>query len=172
MKRVSLIAVVLLVAGCGEGAYKDLEDFVKNSGQSVPRRVEPLPEVKPYEAFAYDAFDLPDPFRPRKLAGGKTGAQGQGPDMDRPKEPLEAYPLESLKMVGTLVQKKDAFALIKTPDNNLVRVRSGNYLGQNFGKISDVTEAEVKIKEFVQDADGSWTERTSSLLLEEQEQKK
>ena len=75
-------------------------------------------------------------------------------------------------MVGTLQQAKNTFALVKAPDNTLFRVKTGNYLGQNFGQITEITESGVKLKEIVQDTGGDWSERTSSLLLEEQEQKK
>lgn len=168
MRLFTALAVTLVLAGCGGGAYKDLEQFVKDSGQGLRGRVEPLPEVKPYEAFTYSAFDLPDPFKPRKIeAKGVAGGGGLRPDFSRRKEPLETFPLESLKMVGTLQQAKDTYALVKAPDNTLFRVRAGNYLGQNFGQITEISESEVKLKEIVQDTGGDWTERTSSLLLEE-----
>lgn len=166
MKLLTALALVLALAGCEGGAYKDLEQFVKESGQGLRGRVEPLPEVKPYEAFSYNAFDLPDPFKPRKIEG-KGGGGGTRPDFNRRKEPLEAFPLESLKMVGTLQQAKETYALVKAPDNTLFRVQTGGYLGQNFGQITEINETEVKLKEIVQDTGGDWTERTSSLLLEE-----
>ena len=83
------------------------------------------------------------------------------------KEPLEAFPLEQLKMVGTLSQGNDVYALVRA-DKTLYRVKKGNYMGQNFGLITDVTEGEIKLKEIVQDSAGDWTERQSTLpLLEE-----
>jgi type IV pilus assembly protein PilP len=130
--------------------------------------------VKPYEPFAYDAYDLVDPFRPRKLTPPKAvaGAGGLQPDFSRRKEPLESYPLESLKMVGTLQQKKVMHALVRTPDNNLYRVRAGNYLGQNFGRITDINESVVMLKEIVQDSTGSWEEKEQTLQLQDQEARK
>lgn len=174
--RLLMIAVSLLLVSCGGDQYQDLRQFVNNSGNNLHGRVEPLPEVKPYEPFTYDAFDLPDPFHPRKPdATEKNGGDRppQASDLRR-KEALEAYPLESLKMVGTLQDKaKRMFALIKTPDNNLYQVKSGNYIGQNFGIVSVITETSITLKEVVQDASGVWTERTSSLqLLDEEESKK
>lgn len=176
MIRSTLILTFALftLAGCGGEEYSDLKQFIKDAGNGMQGRVDPLPEVKPYEAFAYEAFDLQDPFKPRKIAAAKDGASsGPAPDMNRRKEALEAYPLESLQMVGTLQDKtKKMFALVKTPDSNIYQVKSGNYLGQNFGVISMITETSVTLKEVIQDTSGVWTERTSSLqLLDEEESK-
>lgn len=165
--KVGVILLAAALAACGEGQYKDLEQFVKESGQGLRGKVEPLPEVKRFEPFLYNAFDISDPFKPRKIEPAKVGGGGPQPDFSRRKEPLEAYPLESLKMVGTLQQNKVTYALVKSPDNNLYRVKPGNYMGQNFGLISDITETDIKLKEVVQDSTGDWTERVSTLLLEE-----
>jgi type IV pilus assembly protein PilP len=174
MMRVSIVITVaaLSLTGCGGEQFSDLKQFVKESGEGLRGRVEPIPEVRQFEPFAYNAFDLPDPFKPRKtVADTRGGGAGGGPrpDLNRRKEALEAFPLESLQMVGTLEQKQVRFALIKTPDNNLYRVKSGNYLGQNFGVVTSISEATVTLKEVIQDSSsGSWTERTSSLQLLEQ----
>jgi len=149
------------------------QSIVDDLNQQYPRhrvecRIEPLPPVKPFEPFTYEGFDLPDPFKPRKLAEKRDGgASGLAPDLNRRKEPLEAFPLEQLKMVGTLSQGKDTYALVRA-DKTLYRVKKGNYMGQNFGLITDVTESEIKLKEIVQDSAGDWAERQSVLpLLEE-----
>jgi type IV pilus assembly protein PilP len=170
---VFILSTGFLLAACSE-EFQDIKDFIKESETGLKGRVEPLPEVKPYEPFAYNAFDLPDPFKPRKIEGPKAaGASKLQPDLNRRKEALEAYPLENVRMVGTLQQAKNIWALIKTPDNNLYRVKTGNYMGQNFGLITDVTEASMKLRELIQDSTGDWTERESSLqLLDEQERKK
>jgi len=173
MRALLAIAVAaLLVSGCGGEQFSDLKQFVKDSGEGLRGRVEPIPEVRQFEPFAYNAFDLPDPFKPRMaVADVRGGASGGGPrpDLNRRKEALEAFPLESLQMVGTLEQKQVRFALIKTPDSNLYRVKSGNYLGQNFGVVTSISESTVTLKEVIQDSSsGSWTERTSSLQLLEQ----
>jgi type IV pilus assembly protein PilP len=164
----------LAVLGCSGEQYGDLRDFVKNSDKLPHGRIPPLPEVKPYEPYTYAAFDLIDPFKPRKIEPPK-GASGGGlaPDLNRRREPLEAYPLESLRMVGTLEQKKQMFALVRAPDNTLFRVKSGNYVGQNFGRIVAISESSVKLKEIVQDSAGNWEEKEQVLqLTEEQEAKK
>jgi type IV pilus assembly protein PilP len=163
----------LFLAACGSGEFSDLKEFVDQSGQGLRGRVEPLPQVKPYEPITYNAFELPDPFKPRKIEPEKGGGGGGlAPDTTRRKEPLEAYPLESLKMVGTLERGNQRWALIKTPDNSLYRVRRGNYMGQNFGVIAMISESSITLKELIQDTTGSWSERTSNLQLLEEEEKK
>ena len=167
MKRLILPAALLALAGCSSEG-DELRQFVQNSDKGLPRRIEPLPAVKPFEPFTYEGFDLPDPFKPRKLTANKEGpGGGLAPDLNRRKEPLEAFPLEQLKMVGTLTQGNDTYALVRA-DKTLYRVKKGNYMGQNFGLITDVTDGEIKLKEIVQDSAGDWAERQSVLpLLEE-----
>ncbi len=174
MKRIVFILLLgFLLAACSE-EFQDIKDFIKESDKGLRGRVDPLPEVKPYEPFIYNAFDLPDPFKPRKIETVKgPGASKLQPDLNRRKEALEAYPLENLRMVGTLERSKIIYALIKSPDNNLYRVKTGNYMGQNFGLITDVTESSLKLKELIQDGAGDWAERESDLqLLDEQGRKK
>jgi type IV pilus assembly protein PilP len=171
--RFSVVLSTLLLTACGGGEFSDLKEFVEQSGQGLRGHVEPLPQVKAYEPMSYNAFDLPDPFKPRKIEPERSASGGPSPDMNRRKEPLEAYPLESLKMVGTLERGKQRWALIKTPDGNLYRVRQTNYMGQNFGVIAMITDSSITLKELIQDTTGSWSERTSNLqLLEEEEKKK
>jgi type IV pilus assembly protein PilP len=170
MMRATLLIVsaLLALAGCGERHLDEVKKFVKDSDKLPRSAIKPLPEVKPYEAVTYNAFDLVDPFTPRKIQPpkGKAGG-GLQPDFNRRKEPLEAFPLENLKMVGILQQNRVTHALIKAPDNNVFRVRAGNYMGQNFGRIVNVTESSVVLKEIVQDSSGSWEEKDQTLLLQE-----
>lgn len=166
-KPLILILGCVMLAGCGSEKHSDLRQFVKDSENLPKSRIQPLPEVKPYEPFEYAAFDLLDPFKPRKIEPPKsTAAGGLQPDVNRRREPLEAYPLEALKMVGILKQK-EVFAVVRTPDNNLFRVKSGNYLGQNFGRISSVSDTSITLKEIVQDSTGNWEEKEQTLLLQE-----
>ena len=168
MKRVLLPAAVALALGGCSSELDELKTFVRDSEKGLPRRIEPLPPVKPFEPFAYEGFDLPDPFKPRKLAAPKDNPNSAlAPDLNRRKEPLEAFPLEQLKMVGTLQQGADMYALVRA-DKTLYRVKKGNYMGQNFGLITEVGEGDIKLKEIVQDSAGDWAERQSVLpLLEE-----
>lgn len=167
MRPIYFALAVLSLTACGGEEFQDLRDFVKNSGADMRGKIEPPPEVKPYEYFAYNnETNLPDPFKPRKQdsrSGGGSGANA--PDLDRPKEALEEFPLESLKMVGYLYQNKVGNAVIRAPDGKLHRVKAGNHIGLNFGLIKEVTDTEVIIKEMVQDSAGDWTERVSSLQL-------
>jgi type IV pilus assembly protein PilP len=168
MKRHAIILAFasIVLASCGGEQYSDLRQFVKDSDNLPRGRIPPLPDVKPYEPFSYNAYDLVDPFKPRKIEPPKNAAGGGiQPDLTRRKEPLEAYPIENLRMVGTLQQGKTNFALVKSPDNNLFRVKTGNYLGQNFGLITDISESSIKLKEIVQDSGGDWTERISTMTL-------
>lgn len=166
--HVSALLVVLL-AGCGGEEFQDLRDFVNNAGADMRGKVEPPPDIKPYEPFAYDnSTSLPDPFKPRKQDARSSNRAGQNqPDLDRPKEELEDYPLESLKMVGYLFQRNVGHAVVRSSEGKIYRVKAGNYIGLNFGQILSVSETEVKIKEMVQDSAGDWTERESSLQLVE-----
>ncbi len=176
MKTKSLIVIVMCavaLGGCGGEEHSDLRQFVKESDKLPGGRIPPLPEVKPYEPFAYNAYDLTDPFKPRKIEPPKSTAKGGlQPDFNRPREALEAFPLENLKMVGTLQQKGMVYALVQAPDKGLYRVTSGNYLGQNFGRIMGITETDIKLKEIVQDSGGNWEEKEQALQLQEQEAKK
>lgn len=165
MKRVLTLAVMTAsLYGCGGDGMEDLKAFVAEAGKDMQGKIEPLPEIKPYEAFSYEAFDLPDPFRPRKLSGKGGGMQ---PDLSRPKEPLEAYSLETLKMVGVMSRKGVIEAIVKNPDNAIYHVHVGNYMGQNFGLITRISESEIELREIVQDSAGDWSERISTLVLQE-----
>jgi type IV pilus assembly protein PilP len=173
MKPRAILIPVLsaaLLAACAGEEQQELRAELATMTKDVRGRVDPLPVVKPYEPVPYTAFDQPDPFGPTKIVLAtkekQTASSGLQPDLDRPKEPLEAYPLESLKMVGTLGQKKQTFAVIKA-DASLYRVRPGNYLGQNYGVITRITDSEIILRELIQDSGGDWAERTSTLLLQE-----
>ena len=172
--RIILVAIVsLLLAACSGGDNQDLREWMNEAGKNIKGKIPPLPEVKPYEAVPYDAGNLVDPFRPAKIGPEqqKKSAGGVQPDLDRPREPLEAYPLESLKFVGVMTRKGASYAIIQV-DGALYQVRVGNYMGQSFGVITKVTESEVTLKELTQDSSGDWVEKVSVLLLQGQEGKK
>lgn len=166
-----IVAVSLALTACSSQTHQDLRDWMAEQGKGAKGKLDPLPQVKPYEPFAYNAFDLPDPFKPRKIEPAK-GNSKLAPDLTRRKEPLEAYPLESLNMVGTLQKDNQVYALVRTPDKDLYQVRPGNHVGQNYGVILGVSDSEIKLKELIQDGAGDWTERSSTLqLLQPQERK-
>jgi type IV pilus assembly protein PilP len=138
-------------------------------------KVQPIPEPKRFTPQEYTQQAATDPFSQQKLTqalkresqqSGSTSAALLTPEMNRRKEPLEAYPLDAMVMVGTLVKQGQPVALVKV-DNLLYQVRPGNYLGQNYGKVVKVSETEVVLRELVQDAAGEWVERNSTLQLQE-----
>jgi type IV pilus assembly protein PilP len=167
-----LCVLFLMVSACSdEGTYGDLVEFVNKSGEGLHGKVDPLPEIKPLVKFTYEAFDIADPFSARKGGGAKESQNALQPDLKRRKEILENFPVENLAMVGTLQRDRHIFALIRTPDNTVHRVKVGNYLGQNYGLITGISETEVKLKEVIQDSANDWTERIGTLMLQAQEQR-
>ena len=129
------LGIGLMLAGCSGESHQDLRAWMQEQGKGAKGKLDPLPQVKPYEPFAYNAFDLPDPFRPRKVEPLK-GSSKLAPDLNRRKEPLEAFPLESLQMVGTLQRGKGTYALVRTTDKDIYQIKVGNYMGQSFGVVA------------------------------------
>ena len=167
MKSIYFALICLLLTGCGGDEFQDLRDFVKNSGADMRGKIPPPPSVKLYEPFAYvNDANLSDPFKPRKPEVSPSGKRGENePDLNRPKEALEEFPLESLRMVGYVLKAKTGYAVIRAPDKKLYQVKVGNYIGMNFGLIKKISDSEIEIKEEVQDSTGDWSERISSLQL-------
>ena len=171
MKRLLILACAALLAGCEGEQYGDLKKELNDMTKDLRGRVDPLPQVRPYEPVPYQAENEVDPFRPERIevaaaAGAGPAASGKQPDLDRPKEPLEAFPLESIQMVGSLTQGRETFGLVKAGPN-LYRVRKGNYMGQNFGVITGIDEVQISLKELIQEGSGEWIERASALQLQE-----
>jgi type IV pilus assembly protein PilP len=163
-------ALCLILSGCGSDGLEEVREFVKNAHADKKPKVEPLPELKTQETFVYAATGLVDPFsvanlKPQSL--GPKGAGGPRPDPTRRKEPLEDYPLDSLKMVGTLVRGKQAWAIVQAPDGTVHRAKKGDHLGQNFGMVTKVTEEKVDLIELIQSSLGDWVEREANLSLAE-----
>lgn len=165
IKTLGMLPAVLLIVGCSGSEGDDLDQFMADASKSMSASVEPLPQVQPYVPLQFNVdSSISDPFKPRK-AISKGSFQ---PNLNRPKQPLEAYPLENLNYVGLLSKSKSKFALIKTPDNTLHQVEVGNYLGTNFGMVTAISDTEVSLKEIIQDElSGDWVERISSLSLQE-----
>ncbi len=164
-----IAASAVVLSSCGGGDDQDLKAWMAEQGLASRGKIDPIPAMRPYEAFTYNAFDQADPFKPRKV---ETGKGSRGPDMARRKEALEAYPLETLKMVGTLQKGRAIVGLVKANDNRVFQVRQGNYMGQNFGVITAIADGEVTMKELFQDGAGDWAERQTKIMLQEREQKK
>jgi type IV pilus assembly protein PilP len=167
-----IVAAAMLAVSCGGEEHGDLKQELASLTKDLRGRVDPLPQVRPYEPVPYTAEGQIDPFRPERIevAAARGAASASTALIEeqkkRPPEPLEAFPLESIQMLGTITQHKETFALVKAGPN-LYRVRKGNYMGQNFGVITAIDEAQISLKELVQDSSGDWVERTSSLQLVE-----
>jgi type IV pilus assembly protein PilP len=169
-------AVVALMLALGVSAcstdISDLRTFVDEAKKSQKAKVAPLPEIKPYETFRYAANHLRDPFEPftptqptkTVKVGSKTGS-GPKPIEGRAREALESYPLDVLRMVGILEQSNTMWALLKGSDGTIHRVQTGNYIGQNHGKILSISEDKISLTEIVPDGLGGWIERPASLAL-------
>lgn len=172
MRRLPALFAALALAACGGEEHSDLKQELAQLTKDFRGRVDPLPQVKPYEPVPYTAEGQVDPFRPERIdvAGARRAPVASNSriekERDRPKEPLEAFPLESIQMMGTITQKKETFALVKAGPN-LYRVRKGNYMGQNFGVVTGIDETQISLKELIQDGGGEWVERNSALQLVE-----
>ena len=167
VRLVLVIAGTLGLAACG-GDMSDLQDFVAQEKAKPPGPIEPLPQVKPYEGFVYRAENLRSPFVPD--FGGSAANRGKGgggpcPDPNRNSEYLEGFPLDGLRMVGTLTLAGEQYSLIQDPDRAVHRVQVGNYLGQNFGKITSIGEYEMDVLEVVPDGLGGCMERQAGMAV-------
>ena len=168
---IALSASLALLAGCGGEEHRDLKQELAQLTKDFRGQVPPLPQVKPYEPVPYTSEGQVDPFRSERIevAQGSRHSAGQSKLAEhekRVKEPLEAFPLESIQMLGTITQANETFALVKAGPN-LYRVRKGNYMGQNFGVVTGIDESQITLKELIQDGGGEWIERNSALQLVE-----
>lgn len=164
------VALPLAIAGCSadQGELQAWMDQVRRDTRPIS---DVIPEPKQYEPFRYENAGQVEPFSSAKLQAAfdrLVQRQGSGlkPDLDRRREPLEAFPLESIRMVGHLSNGKQNFALLQV-ETLVYQAKVGSYAGQNFGMITKVSENEVKLKELVQDAAGDWVERETELRLQE-----
>lgn len=153
------------VSACAGGG-DDLDKYINEIKARPGGRIEPLPEITPYEVFSYvaDVQGLRSPFRPdTPQAGGKGG--GPRPDVERSREYLESFPLDTLSMVGTLHIGDTMYGLIQTSDGLIHRVIPGNYLGQNDGRIMGISESEIGLVEIISDGIGGYIERDAAVGL-------
>lgn len=148
----------------------DLQAWMGEQAKAMRGSVKPLPEIRPFPVVSYEGVTGDDPFRMGRMDVERRAAStGLRPDMDRRKEPLEAYPLESLRMVGVLSQGKSNRALVLA-GKNLHQIKVGNYMGQNFGVVTSIGESAMTLKELVEDVQGDWVERISTLTLQERQE--
>ncbi len=169
MRQYLVLMCCLGLLGCAGEDQQDLRAWMDEQAASMRGRVKPLPEIKPFTMVGYAAAGLTEPFELSRIEPVKASRGEFRPDLDRRREPLEAYPLESLAMVGVLRQGRTIAALVMA-DKSLYQVKVGNYMGQNFGVVTEITDAEVKLRELVEDGNGDWVDRTSALLLQERQE--
>ena len=158
----SIAVLLLAISGCSEDT-SDLERWIAETKLKYQGEVEPLPEIEPYRTFVYDASLLSDPFVIEQYIDDSP--IGPKPDAGRRKEPLEYFPLDTLKMVGILEQHNTMWGLIRDSEGTIHRVQAGNYAGENDGKIFSVSETEISISELIPDGLGGWIDRQASLSL-------
>jgi type IV pilus assembly protein PilP len=164
--RIAVVAAVLAaVAGCSDDT-EQLRAKIDEIKSRPGGRIEPLPEVKPYETFAYPAADLRSPFEPGVPASA-AGANAVRPDSSRPREFLEQFSLDTLRMVGTLKLQGRMYGLVQTKDGLVHRVLPGNHMGQSDGRITAIDEGKISLIEIVPDGMGGFIERPAALALSE-----
>jgi len=167
MKPVLILACTIALGACSSD-QEDIQGWMAEQEKGIKGSVKPLPEVQPFPVVKYTAAEAA-PFAPARIEPAAKAGTGGGPDLNRRREPLEAFPLESLELVGVMQQGAKEHALIKA-DTSLYPVRVGNYVGQNFGLVTGIADTEVTVKELVEDLNGDWVERTSTLLLQERQE--
>lgn len=169
------VAAVMALSACEGSEHEEINKWMAEQRAVTKPQIEPIPEPKKFTPEVYSQESAVEPFSNQKLTQAlKRDAQQSGsasaallaPELNRRKEPLEAYPLDSMTMVGSLMKKGNPVALLRV-DNLLYQVKPGNYLGQNYGRITKVGESEVVLRELVQDAAGEWIERVATLQLQE-----
>jgi type IV pilus assembly protein PilP len=167
MRKGLLLAIAALgLAACGSD-MDDLDSYINSVKARPGGRIEPLPEITPYEVFTYvaDAEGMRSPFVPDTPQAAGPAAGGASPDPDRPAEFLESFPLDTLRIVGTLDINETVYGLVQTSDGLIHRVVPGNYMGQNDGRITDITESEIVLVEIISDGIGGYIERDAAVGL-------
>jgi type IV pilus assembly protein PilP len=168
-KQISAVSLaclgVVLVAlgGCSPG--NDLRQWVSQEKAKKGAPLEPLPVIRTFETFEYKDQEQRDPFTTSAEEQEQTANAGPHPDQDRAREPLEAFPLDGLRMAGTLGLAKAIEGLVRDPDGVVHRVHAGNYLGQNYGRITGISEDHIELVELVPNGSGGWMERQATIAL-------
>ena len=162
--------LLALLAGCG-AENEELQEWMERQRREAKPNVSPLTPPKKFEAQPYSSAQSVDPFSTQKLTVAVKAEARQpnsmlGAELNRRKEPLEAYPLDSMTMVGSVAKQAKPFALLRV-DNLLYQVAIGDHIGQNYGRITKITETQIELREIVQDAAGEWIERPTTLQLQE-----
>ncbi|MWV15308.1 type 4a pilus biogenesis lipoprotein PilP [Pseudomonas sp. L-22-4S-12] len=168
--RLLFLMCALALTGCvGGDDFSDLQAFMDQERARPKGSIEPLPKFQPYEAFTYGAAALRNPFQPPvkiDLASQQKGSKDVKPDETRVRQFLEGFNIETFEMVGTLANQGSVYALIRGA-GGVHRVKAGDYLGRNHGRVTVIDEAKVDVIEIVPDGEGGWLERPRSLSLKE-----
>jgi type IV pilus assembly protein PilP len=159
------LGMIFGLAACS--SQGDLHEWVAQVKARKGAPLPALPVVKTFETFIYQDQDKRDPFEPAPPQAGSANTLGPHPDQNRPREPLEAFPLDSLKMVGTIGAKGNVEALIRDPQGVIHQVHVGDYMGQNYGHVTQVTAGEIDLVELVPNGSGGWMERDATVALGE-----
>lgn len=174
--RLGLAALLMLpLTGCiWVDDTEDLKRYTREQQARPSGKIEPLPTFKPYESFVYEGASLRNPFRPLVRNQGKREElpdDGVQPDTERPKEYLEEFAVEQLEMVGIITQpgEQELWALVRDPNNEVHRVHQGNYLGNDYGEIVDISERGLELVEIISNGRGGWMQRPRTLSLEKQD---
>lgn len=171
MKRLAFLCAAALLAGCSNSGMEDLRAYIAEVKARPPGPLPPLPELRQVEPFLYVPGERRDPFQPQEAVVEAPVAQPSGgpmPDFNRRKEELESYSLDTLRMVGTLEQDDDVWGLVQTTDGTIHRVRKGNYMGLNHGRIVRIGEEKIELSELLQDGAGGYVENAAALGLGEE----
>ncbi len=165
-----LVVVLMVLGGCSD-PHSELQAWMDQQRQEARPRVPPLVPPRKFDPQPYISDQMIDPFSGQKLAVAIKQETREpnsllAAEMNRRREPLEAYPLDALSMVGSVQRAGKPYALLKA-DNLLYQVKAGDYLGQNYGRITRITETEVVLREIVQDPAGDWVERMTTLSLQD-----
>lgn len=166
-----LLPVLLALLGSCSAEQEELQQWIEQQRREAKPKVPPLQPPKKFDPQAYTAAQAVEPFSSQKLAVALRQEAREpnsvlAAELNRRKEPLEAYPLDSMSMVGSVAKQGQPFALLRV-DNLLYQVKMGDHLGQNFGRITRIAETEIALREIVQDAAGEWIERPATLQLQE-----
>lgn len=172
--RLLPLAVLGALGGCGDGGVQEVRQWMDEVRAQTPVKIQKISPPKTFAPFTYGAKDEPDPYSPAKLSVALARAEGNSdsrikPDLERRRELLESFPLDTINMVGTLQKPGLSYALLQV-DKSVYQVKVGNYVGQNYGIVTRITDTEVELKEVVRDAAGEWTERKAKLELQETKQ--
>ena len=173
IKTLVLAILMLTLISCKKD-MSDLDAYFKDAKLTPAKQIEPLPEINSPEIFLYDSDDLRDPFSNdlqllnEQNIESTTVVEGAGPDLNRRKEILENFPLDSLYMVGTYLQNDSYWGLIEDPEGVIHRVSLNEHMGQNFGEIMEINEDQIDVSEWVSDGLGGWTIKEASIALREE----